>query len=182
MNKDSHLIWIDLEMTGLVPEKDHILEIASVITDDNLQVIADGPNLVIHHDQSICNLMNEWGLNQHTHSGLLNAVRESDVSLEQAAQQTLDFLQKYCLPGVSPLCGNSVWQDRAFMRVHMPRIIDFLHYRTIDVTSFKEVITRWYPKNPHAQFAKKDKHRSLDDIYESIAELRHYRRYFFVEP
>jgi oligoribonuclease len=178
MNKAQHLVWIDLEMTGLTPEKDLILEIAAIVTDGALNHVADGPSLIIHYD--VLPPMNEWVQKQHTKSGLLQAVHDSTISLKAAELQVLDFLKVYCEKGVSPLCGNSVGQDRAFMRLYMPSITDFLHYRTIDVTSFKEVITRWYPNNPKTEFVKQDKHRALDDILESIEQLRYYRRHFFI--
>lgn len=180
MNREQLLVWIDLEMTGLVPEKDKILEIASVVTDNNLNIIEQGPSLVINHDESILQLMNEWVLNQHTKSGLIDKVLSSKVTLLHAEQVTIDFLNKYCEAGASPLCGNSVCLDRYFMRLHMPRIIEFLHYRIIDVTSFKEAILRWYPTHEKKQYVKKDNHRALDDILESIDELRYYREHFFV--
>lgn len=180
MKKEQLLVWIDLEMTGLVPEKDVILEIATVITDNNLAIVAQGPSLVIHHDESIRASMNEWVLNQHTKSGLINEVQKSQISLENAEQMTLDFLKKYCVEGESPLCGNSICTDRAFMRIAMPHIIDFLHYRMIDVTAIKEVVSRWYAGNPKTEYKKQDKHRALPDILESIDELSHYRKNFFI--
>lgn len=178
MSKEQHLIWIDLEMTGLEPERDVILEIAAVITDSELNIVAKGPSLIIHHD--VLPSMSEWVINQHTKTGLLSAVKDSSISLKEAQAQVLAFLQTYCQPGVSPLCGNSVWQDRAFMRCHMPAIVAFLHYRTIDVTSFKEVIIRWYANNPKAEFKKQERHRAMDDILESIEQLKYYRQHFFV--
>ena len=181
-HKEQNLVWIDLEMTGLCPEKDHILEIASIVTDNQLNILAQGPSLVIHQPQQALLEMNDWVSKQHTRTGLVDAVQKSTITLEQAEQETLDFLGKYCQPGDSPLCGNSVWQDRAFIRLSMPRLNNFLHYRIIDVTSIKELVKRWYPNNPHAEFKKQDSHRALDDIKESVAELAHYRQHFFVKP
>lgn len=181
-HKEQNLVWIDLEMTGLCPEKDHILEIASLVTDNQLNIIAQGPALIVHQPQNALLGMNDWVRQQHTRTGLLDAVNRSPIMLEQAEQETLNFLSNYCIAGLSPLCGNSVWQDRSFMRLLMPRLNNFLHYRIIDVTSIKEVVKRWYPHDPHAEFKKHDCHRALDDIKESVAELVHYRKHFFIEP
>ena len=180
LRKEDNLVWIDLEMTGLYPEKDYILDIASIITDSQLNVIAYGPSIVIHHPWYYLQGMSEWAKDQHTKSGLLTDVAASSISLEEAEQQTLDFLYEYCMPSMSPLCGNSVNHDREFLRVYMSRIAAFLHYRTIDVTSIKEVVKRWYSHNARAKYNKKDTHRALDDIKESIDELSHYRRNFFI--
>jgi oligoribonuclease len=177
--KEQNLVWIDLEMTGLRPEKDFILEIASLVTDSQLNIIAQGPSLIIHHPHYCLQDMDDWVMKTHTASGLLDAVRLSTIGIEQAEQATLDFLCRYCLPGQSPLCGNSIWQDRAFMRIYMPRIISYVHYRMIDVTAFKEMITRWYPNDPRTTYKKQDNHRAMDDIKESVAELVYYRKNFF---
>ena len=179
MDKKDNLVWIDLEMTGL-SEKDVILEIASIVTDKNLNVVEQGPSLVIHQSEAVLDKMNSVVKEFHKKSGLIEEVLCSTTILKDAEEQTLNFIKEYCLPETAPLCGNSVWQDRAFLRIYMPRLLSYLHYRLIDVTSFKEVIVRWYPKDPHAFFEKKDIHRALDDIKESIAELAHYRKYFFV--
>jgi oligoribonuclease len=174
-----NLVWIDLEMTGLIPEKDRILEIASIITDSQLNILAQGPVLVIHYKKNELPKMNQWVHDHHGQSGLLQAVETSSVSLEQAERETLDFIRTYCTPGDCPLCGNSVWQDRSFLRLQMPKLNDFLHYRIIDVTTIKELARRWYPHDPRADYKKKDTHRALDDIKESINELAHYRKSFF---
>lgn len=176
-----NLVWIDLEMTGLTPEKDRILEIASIITDSQLNIIAQGPVLVIHYKKNELPHMNQWVQDHHGQSGLLQAVETSSVSLEQAEHETLDFIRTYCTPGACPLCGNSVWQDRSFLRLHMPKLNDFLHYRIIDVTTIKELVRRWYPHDPCADYKKNDTHRALDDIKESINELAHYKKSFFRE-
>jgi len=173
------LVWIDLEMSGLDLEKDVILEIASIITDDTLTVIEEGPSLVIHQSKEIMNNMNQWCTEHHKKSGLTDAVLASTTTIEEAEQKTLEFIQKHCPQGTGILSGNSVWQDRNFLQKYMPRITDYLHYRILDVTSIKVVARKWYPNNPHAEYKKKDTHRALDDIYESIAELQNYRKYFF---
>lgn len=178
--KKDNLVWIDLEMTGLSPEKDHILEIASLVTDSQLNIVAQGPSLIINQPEHILLNMSDWSLKQHTKTGLIDAVRGSSVTIEQAEQETLNFLSAYCVEHGCPLCGNSVWQDRAFLRVAMPRLNDFLHYRIIDVTTIKELVRRWYPKNVNADFKKQDSHRALDDIKGSVAELVHYREHFFI--
>jgi oligoribonuclease len=174
-------VWIDLEMTGLDPHHDVILEIATIITDSNLNIIAQGPALVIHQPEEVLKTMNEWCVKQHGLSGLTQAVRESTVTLEQAQAETLSFIQEYCAPQTARLCGNSVWQDRLFLVRYMPHLIAYLNYRLIDVTSIKEVIRRWYPNSPHIDFAKEEIHRASPDIQESIKELEHYRHYFFIK-
>lgn len=180
MKKENNLVWIDLEMTGLNPERHVIVEIAVVITDAQLEIIAEGPSLVIHQPEDLLDRMDEWVLTQHTKTGLLAQVRSSTLTIERAEQHILDFLQKYCITGMAPLCGNSIWKDREFLQRYMPNIIDFLNYRMIDVSSFKEIILRWYAQSPYAEFIKKDTHRALEDIKESIAELNYYREHFFV--
>jgi len=180
MNFVSNFVWIDLEMTGLNPDHDVILEIACVITDSQLAVIKEGPLFVIYQPDEKLNQMNTWSQEQHTLSGLVQEVQRSTISINQAEEQVLNFLRNYCEPGTALLAGNSVWQDRIFMRRYMPKIVDFLYYRLIDVTTIKELINRWYPNNKQVEFLKKDTHRALEDIYESIAELKHYKKYFFV--
>jgi oligoribonuclease len=180
-HKEQNLVWIDLEMTGLCPEKDHILEIASLVTDAQLNIIAQGPSLIIHQSEQALLGMGDWVLKQHTRTGLLDAVRKSILTVAQAELQTVDFISQYCQPGISPLCGNSIWQDRAFLRLAMPTLHKFLHYRLIDVTSVKELVRRWYPHDPLVEFKKQDTHRALEDIKESVAELVYYREHFFVQ-
>jgi oligoribonuclease len=176
---DTVLVWLDLEMTGLDPARDTILEIASLITDSDLNILEFGPSLVIHQPDTILDAMNEWNTKQHTKSGLLQAARSSQVSLEQAETETLHFLQQHCPKWKAILCGNSIHQDRNFINAHMPRIAEYLHYRMVDVSSVKEMLKRWYPNDPHLDFKKSDQHRALIDTEESVAELRHYRTYFF---
>lgn len=176
----SNLVWIDLEMTGLDPAIDTILEIATVVTDNDLKIIAQGPSLVIKQDESVLQNMNDWCKIQHGKSGLCDAVRASEITLEEAEELTLAFLKQHAQENMSPLCGNSVWNDRLFLTKYMPRITNFLHYRLIDVSSIKEVVSRWYPNNPLTSFKKSDNHRAEEDILASIKELEHYRRTFFV--
>jgi len=178
--KKSLLVWIDLEMTGLDIEKNIILEIASIITDNNLTVIANGPAYIINQSEEHLDAMNDWCKKHHAESGLVDAVRASTITLEYAQQKTLQFIQTHCEPQTALLCGNSIWQDRLFLAKYMPDIVNYLSYRMIDVSSIKEVIKRWNSRDQHAMFKKSDTHRALEDIQESINELKHYRKYFFV--
>ena len=175
-----YLIWIDLEMSGLELPQDVILEAAVIITNNQLDVLAEGPLLVIHYPDEVLDNMNDWCKKQHGLSGLTQAVKDSTITLEQAQARLIDFLKPYISLGQGVLCGNSVWQDKAFIRAHMPELDALLHYKIIDVSSIKEVILRWYPKNPLIEFKKQDLHRALPDIRESIEELAHYRKHFFV--
>ena len=177
MDKKTNLIWIDLEMTGLIPEKDIIIEIATVVTDANLNVLADGPSIAIHQDDKHLDSMDEWNTRQHTKSGLVKRVKESKVSLNEAEKQTLDFLMQYVDSGASPMCGNSICQDRRFLYIYMPKLEKFFHYRHIDVSTLKELAVRWKPDIVSASF-KQSKHLALSDIYDSINELKHYREHF----
>jgi len=177
----SNLVWIDLEMTGLDPESETIIEIATIVTTNDLELIAQGPNLVIHCDESYLSNMDEWNKTHHGRSGLIDKVVKSSLSLAAAEEETLLFLEEHAHRSLSPLCGNSVWQDRHFLRKQMPRIDRFLNYRIIDVSSIKEAIRRWYPTNAHATFAKTENHRAMEDIMQSVEELKHYRAYFMSE-
>ena len=177
MNKRTNLIWIDLEMTGLVPEKDNIIEIATVVTDADLNVLAEGPSLAIHQDNKYLESMDEWNTRQHTKSGLVQRVKESKISVNEAEKQTLDFLMQYVNPGASPMCGNSICQDRRFLYNYMPKLEKFFHYRHIDVSTLKELAVRWKPDVVSNSF-KQSKHLALSDIYDSINELKHYREHF----
>ena len=177
MNKKTNLIWIDLEMTGLVPEKDIIIEIATVVTDAYLNVLAEGPSIAIHQDNKHLDSMDEWNTRQHTKSGLVQRVKESEISLNVAEKQTLDFVIKYVDPGTSPMCGNSICQDRRFLYNYMPKLEKFFHYRHIDVSTLKELAVRWKPDVVSNSF-KQSKHLALSDIYDSINELKHYREHF----
>jgi len=177
MNNKTNLIWIDLEMTGLVPEKDNIIEIATVVTDADLNVLAEGPSIAIHQDNKLLDSMDEWNTRQHTKSGLVQRVKESEISANEAEKQTLDFLMKYVDLGASPMCGNSICQDRRFLYNYMPKLEKFFHYRHIDVSTLKELAVRWKPDIVSTSF-KQSKHLALSDIYDSINELKHYREYF----
>ena len=177
MNKKTNLIWIDLEMTGLIPESDVIIEIATVVTDANLNVIEEGPSLAIHQNRDLLDRMDEWNTNQHNRSGLVKRVLESKVSSAEAESKTLDFLIKYVDQGASPMCGNSICQDRRFLYNYMPKLEKFFHYRHIDVSTLKELAVRWKPSIISSSY-KKSRHLALSDVYDSIDELKHYREYF----
>lgn len=176
----SNLVWIDLEMTGLNPEQDTILEIATVITTNELDIIEEGPSFMIHQSDETLALMDDWNTKHHTESGLVQGVRNSTVTMEQAEQETLQFIALHTERRAAPLCGNSVWQDRIFLKKYMPRIIDILHYRIIDISSIKELAKRWFKQSSHTHFAKPEEHRAHQDIILSIEELKHYRKYFFI--
>jgi oligoribonuclease len=171
--------WVDLEMTGLDPETCAIVEIASLVTDSDLAVLAEGPSLVIRPPDEDLARMSAFVRDLHARSGLLDRIHASTVTLADARRETLAFLEQHVLKGVSPLCGNSVWKDRAFLERYMPDVVAHLHYRMIDVSSLKELVRRWYPSAFHAP-KKKEAHRALDDIRESIEELRWYREKVFL--
>ncbi|PIE43550.1 MAG: oligoribonuclease [Gammaproteobacteria bacterium] len=178
MTNSNNLIWIDLEMTGLNPEVNRIIEIATIVTDSELNVLAQGPNLAIHQPDEILAAMDPWCTATHGQSGLTERVRKSAISVQEAERQTLDFLQQYTGQGTSPLCGNTIGQDRRFMVKYMPKLEAFVHYRNLDVSTIKELAKRWKPEIL-AGFQKKGSHLALDDIKESIAELQFYRQHFF---
>ena len=171
------LVWIDMEMSGLDPDACRILEIATIITDARLEIIAEGPDLVVHQPDEVLAAMDEWCTRHHGESGLTDQVRASSTGEAEAERQTLEFLARFTQAGASPLCGNSVHQDRRFIARYMPGLDAFLHYRLVDVSTLKELSRRWYPevKAP----SKRETHRALDDIRESIAELRFYRTAVF---
>lgn len=175
---NENLVWIDLEMTGLDPEKETIIEIATVVTDKNLNVLAKGPNLVIHQDRVIMDGMDEWCTQHHGESGLTARVLSSSITMAQAEADTIAFLEKYLPAGASPICGNSVGQDRRFLYRYMPKLEEFFHYRYIDVSTIKELARRWKPEALDG-FTKTGAHLALDDIMESIGELQHYRKTMF---
>lgn len=177
MQSSENLVWIDLEMTGLDPQTDVILEIATIITDKDLNVIEEGPNLIIHQPNEYLERMSDEVKELLAPHGLLDEVRQSRITLHEAEEQTLEVIKKYCPENEVPLCGNSVWVDRNYLRRYMPKIDKYLHYRNIDVTTIKELAFRWYPDLQ--EFEKKDTHRALDDIRESIAELQYYRERIF---
>lgn len=178
MPEASYLVWIDLEMTGLDPEQERIIEIATIVTDSELNTIEEGPVLAVHQSDGLLNAMDEWCTRTHGQSGLTQRVRDSRVSEIDAEQQTLEFLQRYLEPGQSPLCGNSIGQDRRFLVKYMPELEAFFHYRNLDVSTVKELARRWRPE-VLAGVQKKGSHLALDDIRDSINELRHYRQHFF---
>ncbi len=166
-------------MTGLDPERDQILEIATLITDDQLEVVAEGPVLAIAHPEEVYEAMDEWNREHHSASGLLARCRAEGVPLREAEERTLSFVRQYCAPRSAPLCGNSIWQDRRFLARYMRELDQYLHYRIIDVSTVKELVRRWYPRGPRPP-EKKHAHLALDDIRESLAELRFYRDQYFV--
>ncbi|MGP0565261.1 oligoribonuclease [Nitrospina sp. 32_T5] len=176
----SNLVWMDLEMTGLDPDKEEIIEIATIVTDSQLNILAEGPCLVIHQDDAILERMDDWNQKTHSASGLIQKVKESTLTVEEAEQRTLDFIKQYVPYKTSPLCGNSIQQDRRFLDRYMKDLTDYLHYRNIDVTSIKEVIRRWYPNGTRLP-KKSDAHMALTDVRESIEELIFYRNNFFVD-
>lgn len=171
----SRLIWIDLEMTGLDPLRDHIIEIATVVTDGNLEIVAEGPNVVIHQPRSVLYEMDDWNTRHHTASGLFAEVLSSRISTEEAERSTLEFLRQHCGPKSSPMCGSSVCQDRRFLSRAMPDMAAFFHYRNLDVSSFKILAGLWRPEALEG-VEKDDRHRAKSDILASIAELKHYRQ------
>jgi oligoribonuclease len=172
---------MDLEMTGLDPTRDVVVEIATLITDDDLVIIAEGPDLVVHHDDDVLAVMDPFVVTMHTRSGLLEAIRASTITLEQARDATLAFLAEHIAEaGTVPLCGNSIGMDRRFLAAYLPEIEQWLHYRSIDVSSVKELVRRWYPSVRAGRPRKAGSHRALDDIRESVNELRYYREHVFV--
>ena len=177
----THLIWIDLEMTGLDTDNDLIIEIATIVTDSQLDVIAEGPMLAIHQSDEVLNAMDDWNKEQHGKSGLIERVRASTVDEAEAERRTLAFLQNYLPSGASPMCGNSICQDRRFLHRCMPGLERFFHYRNLDVSSVKELARRWSPKMA-AGYNKESSHLALDDIRDSIQELTYYRENFFRIP
>ncbi len=176
-------MWMDLEMTGLDPGKDVIVEIATLVTDDDLNIVAEGPDLVVHQPDEALAVMDPFVVDMHTKSGLLEAVRASTLSLDDAGAQTLAFIKEHAPEeGSVPLCGNSIGTDRRFLSVYLNDIEEYLHYRSVDVSTIKELVRRWYPGVLAGQARKATTHRALDDIRESIDELRFYRERVFVPP
>ena len=175
------LVWMDLEMTGLDPDRHVIVEIATLITDDDLQIVAEGPDLVVHQPPAALEGMEPVVVQMHTSSGLLAAIAASTTTLDEAGARTLAFIREHVPePRTVPLCGNSIGTDRRFLARHLPEIEDHLHYRSVDVSTIKELARRWYPAALRSQPDKGASHRALDDIRESIEELRFYRRHLFV--
>lgn len=178
-SSSSNLIWIDLEMTGLNPDHDRIIEIATVVTDKNLNILAEGPVIAIHHSNSILDRMDEWNTKHHGSSGLIFRVRKSRISNRQAEAMTLDFIKEYVPAGKSPMCGNSICQDRRFLYRRMPKLEQYFHYRNFDVSTLKVMARSWHPAVAKG-LQKKTKHQALSDIYDSIAEMKYYREQLLV--
>ena len=174
---DNNLIWIDMEMSGLNVEEDKILEIAVIVTDPDLKVIAEGPVLVVHQEDNILDKMDAWNTSTHNKTGLVDKVKQSKLNESMVENQVIDFLKKYVNKNTSPMCGNSICQDRRFMAKHMPNLENFFHYRNLDVSVFKELAKRWKPELIEG-FKKAGKHEALADIMESIEELKYYREHF----
>ncbi|GGO86049.1 oligoribonuclease [Marinobacterium nitratireducens] len=175
--RSTNLIWIDLEMTGLDPDRDLIIEIATIVTDAQLNIIEEGPSLAVHQADAALDGMDEWCTRQHGQSGLTQRVRESRIDDREAERRTLEFLARHVDKGASPMCGNSICQDRRFLYRYMPELEAYFHYRNLDVSTLKELARRWKPELLSG-FRKKGSHLALDDIRDSIDELRHYREHF----
>ncbi|HIF9210600.1 TPA: oligoribonuclease [Photobacterium damselae] len=175
---EQNLIWIDLEMTGLDPETHKIIEIATIVTDAQLNFLAEGPVLAIHQPEEELAKMDDWCTTTHTNSGLVERIRQSKITEQEAVRQTIEFLEKWVPKGASPICGNSIGQDRRFLYKHMPELEAYFHYRYLDVSTIKELARRWQPEVLNG-FSKKGSHLALDDIRDSIAELKYYRENIF---
>jgi oligoribonuclease len=174
---ETHLVWLDMEMTGLEPEKERIIEVAFVVTDLHLNTIAEGPVFVIHQSDAVLDAMDNWNKGTHGKSGLIDKVKASTTTEAQAQAEIIAFLKPLIPKGKIPLCGNTIHQDRRFMALYMPELNDFFHYRNIDVSTLKELAKRWKP-DVYKSFKKQQKHTALADVYESIDELKHYREHF----
>lgn len=177
----TNLIWIDLEMTGLVPETHRIIEMATLVTDSQLNVLAEGPIIAVHQPESELAKMDAWNVNQHGKSGLTQRVRDSVITEAEACERTLSFLRQWLPPGKSPMCGNSICQDRRFLARWMPELEKYFHYRNLDVSTLKELCGRWAPAVAKG-FTKESTHLAMDDIRDSVAELRYYREHFIKLP
>lgn len=178
--KSNNLVWLDLEMTGLDPKTCTVLEIGAIVTNNELEIIEEGPCIAIKHSNKVLEGMEAWSRYHHKKSGLTQACQDSKIRLKKAEDLALHFVQKHCKKRTAPLCGNTIWQDRRFLVKYMPRLEQYLHYRTVDVSSVKELVSRWYPKDYAMPREKNQTHRVLDDIRESIDELRYYRKKVFI--
>ena len=176
-NQNLNLIWIDLEMTGLDPLQERIIEIATVVTDSELNILAEGPSIAINQSEKLIQAMDEWNTNQHGKSGLTSRVQKSTVTEVQAELATIEFLKQWVPQGASPMCGNSIGQDRRFLVRYMPELANYFHYRNLDVSTIKELVRRWKPELMNG-FTKKGSHLAMDDVYDSIEELAYYREVF----
>ncbi len=179
MSDEGLLIWMDLEMTGLDPKTERIIEMATVVTDSELRILAEGPELIIHQSDEILSRMDSWNRSHHSKSGLTDRVRKSSIHEREALRLTLNFVSRFTEPQTAPLAGNSVHQDRRFLSAYMPQLEAHLHYRNVDVSTIKELVQRWYPEILPKLPQKSQTHRALDDIKESIEELRYYREHVF---
>ena len=177
MGKNLNLVWLDLEMTGLIPRSDRIIEIATLVTDPALNILAEGPVFAIKQPDEVLNAMDEWNQKHHGISGLIDRVKNSPIDEQEAERQTLEFLTQYSEKKASPLCGNSICQDRRFMANYMPELEAFFHYRNLDVSSIKELVRRWKPQIMEG-FSKQSKHQAMEDIKDSVNELKYYREHF----
>ncbi len=177
MDKSLNLIWIDLEMTGLQPESDRIIEIATLVTDAELNLLAEGPTLAIKQSDAALEAMDEWNQSHHGASGLIERVKKSTIDENEATRQTIEFLAQYCAKNTSPMCGNSICQDRRFMANYMPELESYFHYRNLDVSSVKELVRRWKPELLNG-LVKQGTHQAMEDIKDSVAELQYYREHF----
>ena len=181
MPSSDYLVWIDLEMTGLKPDSDVIIEMATIVTDAQLRIVAEGPVIAIHQPQEVLDAMDDWNKRTHAASGLIPRVRESKYTMASAEKRTMEFLNALVEPNSSPMCGNSICQDRRFLARHMPTLEKFFHYRNLDVSSIKELARRWAPGIMNG-FLKQGEHKAMADIQESIRELAYYRQHFFAAP
>ena len=177
--KNDRLVWVDMEMSGLNPETDRILEIAMIVTDGDLNIVAEGPVLVVHQENSVLDRMDAWNKGTHGKSGLIDKVKASTLGEGAVEQQCIEFLKQHVKSGISPMCGNTIHQDRRFMNRYMPKLEAYFHYRNIDVSTVKELCKRWHPEIASG-FIKKQAHTALADIVESVEELRYYREKFFI--
>ena len=178
---ENNLIWLDLEMTGLSPIDNVIIEVAVIVTDSELNILAESPSYAVFQPEAELAKMDKWNVSAHTKSGLIERVRQSPYALAQVEQEILHLIKQYTYKGKSPLCGNTIHQDRKFTALYMPVFEGYLHYRNLDVSTLKELAKRWYPEI-YASFPKHNKHQALADIHESINELKHYRQHMFAAP